>query len=380
MFIIVSGFNSWSGHNLLEDHESGGCGWIPPPPVESRKRATSPTGSNLPGYSKSFKSDCELEEALPYPGNTEEEIFQKTQELSKGKNWDNMRMLISIYNPDTFHDFRTACLFGNNRHASWWYENVNRKNFKNHVLEFIEARKTIIEKKSWYELLKMGNFNLYERMDSCLYSVDESIKWINKIFSHNGMDPDIAIKDLITIVDKKIMKINTLWLKGPPNCGKSLLMESVARSCIYYANNNQLNSKTSQFGMQEFILARIVLLDEVALGSDFKDKFNLLCGGNDTNTDKKHQGYEKIKRTPVILMSNGNIWESLPLMQQGGFKKAFDARHIKWELKEMPELINCNKHLNPGAWKVFLDKYLEPKPVQPLFDLMEIFDQGPPLD
>lgn len=106
------------------------------------------------------------------------------------------------------------------------------------------------------------------------------------------------------VVDKEVVKFNSIQLHGPPNSYKTVIATSICHSLIYYFNNNQLNGRTSQFGLQEAIDKRIAFLDEIAVDDSWKEKFLLLLGGNHCNTDKKFEAPQQISRLPVILCFN----------------------------------------------------------------------------
>ena len=62
------------------------------------------------------------------------------------------------------------------------------------------------------------------------YDVPTSKMWLEKILNWNSISMDNSTMDITNIIDKKFPKINSLWLQGPSNAGKSLLLNSIALS------------------------------------------------------------------------------------------------------------------------------------------------------
>ena len=47
-------------------------------------------------------------------------------------------------------------------------------------------------------------------------------------------------------MDKKLQK-NTLWIKGQSNAGKSLIMNSLGRSCRFYVTLNEVDYERARY-------------------------------------------------------------------------------------------------------------------------------------
>lgn len=159
-------------------------------------------------------------------------------------------------------------------------------------------------KRTWEESLHLFNIDTLERAHGKFLSPNDSVSWIKEWLTWNKINIREFVGNVKKVVDKEVVKFNSIQLHGPPNSYKTVIATSICHSLIYYFNNNQLNGRTSQFGLQEAIDKRIAFLDEIAVDDSWKEKFLLLLGGNHCNTDKKFEAPQQISRLPVILCFN----------------------------------------------------------------------------
>lgn len=156
----------------------------------------------------------------------------------------------------------------------------------------------------WEDLLHKVNVESLRQQHGDYLSPNESVWWIKNWAHHNGININDFVTKLKLVIDKRQVKLNSIQFHADPNSFKTVIATSIAQSCIFYFNNNQLNGRTSQFGLQEATKCRVGLLDEVSIDDMWKEKFLLLLGGHPCNTDKKFQGLQNIARIPILLCYN----------------------------------------------------------------------------
>lgn len=269
------------------------------------------------------------------------------------KIWETLRQLVPSLQAIDYSDFERRIIATN---YEWYVSNMNRKFFEQYAMKYISTHCMLIQNLKWNEIMSKFNLELNVKVGSAVPSIEESNQWIDSILAHNRVDSIQFTKDVLSIVDKERPKINTLMFNGPPNCGKTLVAKSIVESCMYYTVNNTFNARTSQFAMQEFVRSRIILLDEIAVGQDFKDKMLLLFGGSDCDTDVKNKAHCIIRRTPVLVCFNVHPSRGLMRQDQPLFESAVAARSIEYKFRTYPDLVNCvYDRLNPLVWQYRLN-------------------------
>lgn len=208
----------------------------------------------------------------------------------------------------------------------------------------------------WMTLMESCNTSVLE-MRKNLLTVDESFDWIVRILDFNGINPYDFVTDLVEIIDRRKPKKNTLWLKGAPNCGKSLLINSIGDSLLYAFRGDQPDPKEARFTYAGLATARIGILNEFKIYSNVADKMLLLLEGAEVLNDVKNKQAVNIQRTPLLISTNGDLWDGLPMREQETKKGAILQRVTKYHMSTFEELADCNGALNPLAWRKMIEKY-----------------------
>ena len=269
--------------------------------------------------------------------------------IGQGKIWETLRKLIPTLQAIDYADFERKCIA---QDYDWFISNMNRKNFEQYAMRYINTHCIYVQTLQWGDIMSKVNVALTERIRAPYCSIKESQLWIETICSYNGWDSNTFTMDVLTIVNKGRPKINTLIFNGPPNCGKTLIANSICDSLMYYSCNNTFNARTSQFAMQEFVRARIIMLDEISISTEFKDKMLLLFGGSDCDTDVKNKGHVIIRRTPVIICFNVHPSRGLMTSERPLFESAVAARSIEYKFRKCDQLKNLAfDRLHPLVWQ-----------------------------
>lgn len=269
--------------------------------------------------------------------------------IGKATTWETLRELIPSLQAIDYADFERKAIITD---SDWYMENMNKKNFREYAMNYINAHCLSIQFKPWEAILSLLKTDLNEQIRGSYCPIEESNTWIDTILSHNGYDSRTFTRDVMTIINKQKPKINTLMFNGPPNCGKTVLANSIVESLMYYTVNNQFNARSGQFALQECVRARVILFDEVAITEDYKDKMLLLFGGSDCDSDVKNKAHVIIRRTPVILCFNKHPSRGLPTQDRPLFELAVAARSAEYQFKPCPQLANLTfDRLHPLVWK-----------------------------
>lgn len=180
---------------------------------------------------------------------------------------------------------------------------------KNFPQEFAVAHQEVcfqVQDKTWEDCLQMVNMEI-DIFDQ-YYTPNESVYWIKEFLIYNNINIEEFITNCHNVINRRITKMNSIQFHGPPNSFKTVIMTSLAESCIFPFVNNQLNGKTSQFGLSGAVDKRIAFLDEIVVDQMWQEKFLLLLGGMPCETDVKYEQPQTVERIPILLCFNkGNM-------------------------------------------------------------------------
>lgn len=179
-------------------------------------------------------------------------------------------------------------------------------------------------------------------------SVPDSITWFEFICKHNQIDPAEFFDKLCTVIDKKEMKRNAVILESEPNAGKSLIMNSVAESCVYYAAINNFTGKSS-FEFAELMNQRVGLVNEPCVTDLTVETLKLIFEGAPTSIDVKYKSSNVLQRVPLLVTTNQNF--VFYTTAQTTNKAAFAARSYHYRMYTCPDLVHCKGALHPMMWK-----------------------------
>lgn len=98
----------------------------------------------------------------------------------------------------------------------------------------------------WFSLIDSLNIGLKDNRRSYA-TIEDSVLWFEKIMMHNNIDIKFFLQTVYDVLNRKYMKRNTIWLHGEPNCGKSLIANSIGDSCIYPFRAEQPDPKEARF-------------------------------------------------------------------------------------------------------------------------------------
>lgn len=128
-------------------------------------------------------------------------------------------------------------------------------------------------------------------------------------------------------------KINTIVCLGPVNCGKNYFWDPIVSIAGNVGHIGRVNNKTNHFALQDAVHRRIAIGNEVNMEEGAKEDFKKICEGKACNISVKHKKDGIMLRTPVILISNSELfcatdphfvdirctvlrWRSFPLLKE----------------------------------------------------------------
>lgn len=156
--------------------------------------------------------------------------------------------------------------------------------------------------------------NIYSK---CLYDIQvkDRVKYIRSLSFASGeaskiehllirqnIDCELFAKDVISWLGEKQHKVNSLFLAGVPNSGKSLLATLLSQIFVTKTFNNV--DSTSQFLFGNVINAAMIHIEEPFLVPVLLEDFKKLCEGSNMLVNVKFQEPQTLSRTPVIITSN----------------------------------------------------------------------------
>ena len=221
------------------------------------------------------------------------------------------------------------------------------KKWKELVEESIELVAEDFRILTWMEIINL-NEKYVDYPDSSFYDIDTSLMWFSKILSFNNINEEAFIRNVSSIMDKKDMKVNSLWLFGSTNGGKSLLCNSIVESARFFANIMEFDERTA-FPLNDAPGKRVLLINEPVIADKRIELIKNIMEGQDVAINVKHRKGVSLPRTPLIISSNKELWHYCPCEQQ-----AILNRCVVHKLSTNDDLVNCTKKLHPMIWKSLL--------------------------
>lgn len=138
-----------------------------------------------------------------------------------------------------------------------------------------------------------------------------------------------------------------MFILSPPNAGKNFFFDAVIH---YFLNFGQLGNfnKYNSFPMQECVNKRIILWNEPVLEASAVETLKTIFGGDTANAKVKYQNDAIITRTPVIVLSNNDVFPK---------DEAFRSRIISYEWRACDDLKKLKKKPWPLAFYTLLEEY-----------------------
>lgn len=187
--------------------------------------------------------------------------------------------------------------------------------------------------------------------DSYYYTIDESVDVLNRLllFQFDRSTEHILkfLRELVAVIDRLVPKKNTLYVLSPPNAGKNYFFDCCLHYCINFGQMGNFN-RYCNFPMMECVDRRIILWNEPCMEPSAVETLKMILGGDTVNAKVKYQGDAVITRTPVIVLSNNDIFPN---------DSAFRSRIFQYRWKACDFLKDCKKKPHPLAFYHLLSLY-----------------------
>lgn len=268
--------------------------------------------------------------------------------------------LVAKYRPETSLELNLAIL----QHGTQWEKRFmltanSTTVFGYQMDHVINLHHLTYKFTPWKELMRDLPMNILASKRGGYPTVEESAQWIGAILDHNGIDISDFVTTVADIMDRKVPKRNALVLKGPPNGGKSLILNSIADSALYAFRGDQPDPREARFTYAGMANARMALLNEFKIYSNVADKMLLLLEGADVLNDVKGKTGVTIPRTPMFISTNGDLCDGLTAREAYTKAPAVAARTVTYNFASFGDLKDCKyQYFNPLVWDYLLDKHL----------------------
>lgn len=213
-----------------------------------------------------------------------------------------------------------ACPFHASCETDAWMEDPNLASFDKSDSDYKKAvsyvqRKTqsltYVDLLHWYSVADKGPV-WYSRKDGHYLPLLESWKVVHGILLHQ-YGSVVYVREflvrLFNILEKQLPKKNAMFIYGPPNCGKSYVIENLLSFYINIGHGSNA-CKGESFPFNEFPGKRVLIWDEPLIAPSFMETVKLISGGNPASVNVKHQNFSVVNRTPLIFTSNNQIFDS----------------------------------------------------------------------
>lgn len=184
------------------------------------------------------------------------------------------------------------------------------------------------------------------------YGIEESLEVIDDLMKFQFNDDEDQIRGfldmIVTIFDKKLPKMNTLCIHGPPSAGKNFFFDMIFAISV---NTGQLTiaNKHNNFAFQEAPNKRLLIWNEPNYCSSYTDLIKMITGGDSYVVRVKSKPDTPVQRTPVFVLTNNTV--------NFMFEVAFAERVKTYKWKKPTWLKDYNKKPHPLSFFSLLNKY-----------------------
>lgn len=223
---------------------------------------------------------------------------------------------------------------------------------------------------TWRQSMEYQEQGLKQRETEGMYmTVTESKNWIRRIAKFNNISMNSLYENVNIVMSKAKPKINTIFLEGESNAGKSKLARSITDGFLTCGQT----TRSETFMFQDLPDQQIVLIEEMRITPENVDDIKRLFEGAQMKVDIKNKDARILKRTPVIVYSN-----SAPEKWVIDERDALRNRMVHYKLSQFENLKNMSRDINPLAWLQFMrdleEEYSDETVEEQITDSQETID------
>lgn len=176
---------------------------------------------------------------------------------------------------------------------------------------------------------------------------ENTLKYVSELLEYQCRDVKDFLQTLRNVLDRQILKKNTIQVTSPPSAGKTWFFDFVSAFYINRGNLKNFN-RYSSFPFEDCHNRRIIMWNEPNASPEHIDTLKMLFGGDDVAAAKKYEGDVNITRTPLIVTTNEPFYPR---------NEALNHRRFMYDWKAAPFLKQVLKKPHPLYWPDLLDKY-----------------------
>lgn len=169
-------------------------------------------------------------------------------------------------------------------------------------------------------------YNLYSSSNPIFYgtstnpfdyyhTMEDSLHYIKALIEHQFENDEEQIKYFLTNLRDWFNKLgwdgnpkmNTIYVKGPPNCGKNYFFDMIAAIAYNVGHIGRVCNKTNNFPLQDCFNRRLCIANEMSVEDSAIEDMKKLCEGTAFNIRVKYQGDKIFTKAPVLVISNNYI-------------------------------------------------------------------------
>jgi len=162
--------------------------------------------------------------------------------------------------------------------------------------------------------MKYFNMSFGELCDKFMFSASANdpdllkiIKTI-KVFWNwrrvQNIPPDQLLWEIAAIVDKVVLKTNTLFVIRASSSAKTRVINNPLVMLARFVGRISNSNASSAFAWMDCVNVRLVSIDEALMAPEAIEKFKNVAGGENTLTEVKHEASMTTAHTPLIFTAN----------------------------------------------------------------------------
>lgn len=239
-----------------------------------------------------------------------------------------------------------------------WINNPTLNFFDKSDPDYKRAVSTVSRKSTTYtvhqiwDLVRKTNTkkHWYARKDDHYMDEETSYTYVNHLLLHQyRTDEEVKrfLQRLFNVCERIEPKRNSMFVLGPPNCGKSWFFDMV---CAYYLNVGHVANfvRGEHFPLNDCVERRILMWNEPNIMLSAFDTIKMLAGGDPCPANVKYQGHSVISRTPLLLTGNNDIFPK---------NQVWSSRMYREQWRQCPMLKECDAYPHPLTYYHLLNEY-----------------------
>lgn len=199
------------------------------------------------------------------------------------------------------------------------------------------------------------NPSYLSRSSTHYLNLERSIEVCDILLTHQFPD-EMKLKDFIitlyNVMERRLAKMNSIFVTGPANSGKTYFFNMVTS---FYLNVGQVANfhRGQNFPLNDCPYRRVLLWNEPNIMPSAYDTVKMLTGGDPCPASIKYQSGTVIPKTPLLLTGNHAIFPSS--------QPVWNSRIAFYKWRACDALAGIDGYPHPLTWKYYVDKYIDIK-------------------